>query len=190
MKKIFQVFATIVFVVAPAATFAGFGDCKSAGCGEGCSAGGCQPVLQAESKWVDVEKKSWDSECKDVAIPPVKLPKLGACLKAICTGKAIGILPEAGGGGCSGCTEAGCTGECNSPGCSASGCSTDSCGDGLMSKIFGHHACGRVRTVSKLTSSKSKTRKQVIEWKIVGGSEGCGKSCTSGCTSGSCVPWN
>lgn len=190
MKKLSLAFAMIVFAIAPAATFAGLGDCKSAGCGEGCSSGGCEPVLQAECKWVDVEKKCWEVECKEVAIPPVKLPKLGACLKAICTGKGIGALPEAGNGDCSSCTEAGCTGECGSPACGSSACSTESCGDGLMSKLFGRHACGRVRTVSKLKSSKSKVKKRVVEWKIVGGSEGCGKSCTSGCTSGSCVPWN
>jgi len=192
MKKYSLAIAmTIAVIVVPAATFAGFGDCKSAGCGEDCSTGGCEPVLQAERKWVDIEKKCWEVECKEVAIPPVKLPRFGDCLKAIRCGKTVGILPETGGSSCTGCANFGCTGECGSPGRRASRCGSSTCdsGKGLMSKLFGHHACGRVRTVGKLKSSSSKVKKQVVEWKIIGGSEGCGKSCTSGCTSGGCAPY-
>ena len=185
MKKYSLALAMTIAVIVPAVTSGGFGDCKSAGCGEGCSTGGCEPVLQAECKWVDIEKKCWEVECKEVAIPPVKLPRFGDCLRAIRCGKAVGILPETGGSGCAGCADAGCTGECGSPACRVSACDS---GKGLMSKLFGHHACGRVRTVGKLKSSTSKVKKQVVEWKIIGGSEGCGKSCTSGCTSGGCAP--
>lgn len=184
MRKHVLAIAMTIAALLPTAASAGWGDCKSAGCAESCASGGCEPVLVRECKWVDVEKTCWKVECKDVAIPPVKLPRFGDCLKAICKSKAIGVLPESGG---SSCTDAGCT-DVSCTGCD-SACDTQSCGDGLMSKLFGRHACGKVRTVAKLSSSKSKVKKQVVEWKTSGGSEGCGKSCTSGCTSGGCSPF-
>jgi len=186
MKTCSLAIAMTIAVIVPAVTFGGFGDCKSAGCGEGCSTGGCEPVLRAECKWVDVEKQCWEVECKNVAVPPVKLPKFADCLRAVFTRKAIGVLPETGSS--TGCGDAGCTGECGIAGCGSSACDSESCVDGLKKGLLGRHARGQVRKVAKLKSTKSTVKKQVVEWKIVGSSEGCGKSCTSGCTTGGSAP--
>jgi hypothetical protein len=190
MNRTSLAIAMIITVVVPAVTFGGFGDCKSAGCGNSCTTGSCEPMLRSECKWVDVEKRCWEVECTNVVIPPVRIPKLGDYFRAVCAGKAVGVLPESGSRSCTSCTDASCTGQCNSaqPGSAGRGSSFCACCDNLVQRVFGHHACGRVRTVGKLKSSRSTVKKQVVEWKIVCGSQGCHKCCTSACTTGGCAP--
>ena len=135
-------------------------------CGDSCSSECCDQsccpndyCCVAECETEKLKLHCWETETKPVAIPAVRLPNCGRCLKK---------LFRRGG-----CDAAGCADGCDS------GCSSG----GLMSRLCSKFTKCRVRCVSTYKKKEYECgTKCVCEWKAVK-TGGCGtsSSCGTGC---------
>ncbi len=160
-------------------TLAGEGCAKPFSCGEYDCGEACQKVCKPTCEWTKVKKKCWEVECKDVCVPPVKLPSFCEVFKsAIGMRGTVGALPTRG--GTTGCTSCGdeCRGSCGTVSCSTlAGCNNGSCLGG-----------GRVRTVRVLKGKTTEVEKMVVKWDVQPAATGCGKGCAPNVSLQGCAP--
>ena len=160
-------------------TLAGEGCAKPSSCGEYDCGEACQKVCKPTCEWTKVKKKCWEVECKDVCVPPVKIPSFCEVFKsALGMRGTVGALPTRGGSaGCTSCGDS-CSGTCGTASCSSiAGCNNGNCLGG-----------GRIRTVRVLKGKTTEVEKMVVKWNVEPAEAGCGKGCAPSVSLQGCAP--
>ncbi|GEM_PF-1885203 len=157
------------------ATFCVLGSVAQAGlgrsslsCGDCCTSQCCPSdyCCQSETKSEKVTRHCYETECKSVVIPPVKLP----CCK--CT------LKKMFGRGCCDCGDAGCSDGGGSTGCNNG--SGNGCSGGVLKNLCSKLTKCRIRCVSIYKKKDYDCgTKCVTKWKAAPRCDsGCGTACS------------
>ena len=155
---------------------------RRASCGDGCAAGcpsnSCCPsdyCCKCESEEVDIKRHCFETECKPVVIPAIKMPCCKCKLKNLFRGRC---------GSDSGCCGCGDTGR--------GGCGNN-CGGGLLNKLCSKLTKCKVRCVNTYEKKEYECgTKCVCKWsaepKCGSGSDCCdtGASCAADCYAPAC----
>lgn len=182
-----QLVLLTILVHAGHAALAQCGHCKPENCGDA-RTDCCQPtclICQAHVTTEKITRQCFETDCKYVCVPPVKLPFGNGCLPRLCSGiHGDDCGPACGGCGGQGCAE--CSGVCTSDGCNS---------DGLLTRLCSRFAEGRIRAVRSYTKKEYDCgEKCVVTWKVVCAPiNSCGdyaKSCGEACRAPSscCAP--
>jgi hypothetical protein len=162
----------------------------SGSCGDSCASDGCTKsccpsdyCCKSECKTEEITRHCFETECKPVVIPAIKLPCCKCKLKKLFRG-GCGSSSD-----CCGCSDSGC-GDCGSNGCGSNGC-----GGGLLNKLCSKLTSCKIRCVNTYEKKDYKCgTKCVCKWSAepkCGSGNGCcstGSGCGDFCGAESAAP--